>query len=54
MSSGTSGGILAEYFPCCRELAIVQATSGTNTGNAVNTHSGLAASKQTPGFGYKN
>jgi hypothetical protein len=29
------------------ELAIVQATSGTNTGNnAVNTLSGLAASKQ--------
>jgi hypothetical protein len=46
--SGLQGGILAEYFHLSAELAIVQATSGTNTGNnAVNTlYSGLAASKQ--------
>jgi hypothetical protein len=37
------------------ELAIVQATSGTNTGNnAVNTlYSGLAAKTRHLGFGYK-
>jgi hypothetical protein len=37
--SGLQGGILAEYFHLsAAELAIVQATSGTNTGNnAVNT-----------------
>jgi hypothetical protein len=47
------GGILAEYFHLsAAELAIVQATSGTNTGNnAVNTLIlGLLLVNKTPWF----